>query len=299
MNFRYVAGKTLTTGNHELMHRWVSPGPEERAQRERFEASYVRSQAPVMLAIERRVCGCDYGGSSWTSEAEARRMAGQLALRPGMRLLDLGAGSGWPGLYMAKTHGCDVVLVDLPLAGLRIAAERADNDGIRQNVWATVADAAALPFEDRSFDAIGHSDLLCCLRRKGAVLAACRQVMRAHGRMVFTVISIAPGLAAAPHRRAVSNGPEFVESATDYCTLLARTGWNLTHREDITSSYAAACHRQLLADEAHSQELVTLIGANAFAERLAEWRSKIAALRDNLLRRECFTAVPNPDWEEA
>ena len=66
-----------------------------------------------MLAIERRVCGCDYGGSSWTTRTESELIISLLGLRPGVRLLDLGAGSGWPGLHIAKTSGCDVVLVDL------------------------------------------------------------------------------------------------------------------------------------------------------------------------------------------
>lgn len=67
--------------------------PEERAQRDRFESLYVRAQSPVMLTIERSVWGCDYGGNSWTTRAEAKQMVAHLALHPGVRLLDLGAGS--------------------------------------------------------------------------------------------------------------------------------------------------------------------------------------------------------------
>jgi ubiquinone/menaquinone biosynthesis C-methylase UbiE len=196
---------------------------------------------------------------------------------------------------MSKTSGCDLVLVDLPLAGLQIAAARADNDGIPKNVWAAVADAAALPFPDGSFDAISHSDLLCCLRQKRSVLVVCRRVIRRHGRMVFTVISAAPGLSAEQYSRAVANGPEFIETATDYPSLLAQTGWIIAGHEDITRAYAASCHRQLHADETHKAGLVALIGASEFAERLAGWHSKLAALADNLLRRVLFIAAPSPE----
>lgn len=278
------------------MHRWMTLSPEERAQRERFEALYARAQSPVMLAIERSVCGCDYGGNSWTTQADAEQIATRLALHPGVRLLDLGAGSGWPGLYLGMTSGCDVVLADLPLAGLRIAAERAHRDDLPGKVWAAVADAAALPFADGSFDAISHSDLLCCLVRKRAVLAACRRVSRRHGRMVFTVISVAPGLSAEPYRRAVANGPEFVETDTDYPTLLAQTGWIIADFQDLTTAYAASCRRQLDADEAQKDALVALIGAREFAERLAGWRSKLEAMGDHLLRRELFAVTPNLAW---
>jgi hypothetical protein len=74
--------------------------PEERAQTDRFDELYVRAQSPVILSIERSVCGCDYGGTSWTTRDEAERIGAILGLRPGLRLLDLGAGSGWPALYL-------------------------------------------------------------------------------------------------------------------------------------------------------------------------------------------------------
>ena len=252
------------------MQGWIGCSPEERAQKERFESLYERAQSPVMLTIERSVCGCDYGGSSWTTTAEAEHMVGRLALRPGMRLLDLGAGSGWPGLYMARKSGCDIVLADLPLAGLRIAAQRAASDGIQRRVLVASSDAAALPFPEGCFDAISHSDLLCCLRQKRSVLAACRGAIRRQGRMAFTVISIAPGLSAEDRGRALANGPEFVESDSEYPTLLVQTGWKVTGHEDITAEYAASCRRQLEADEAQTEGLVALMGANMVAERLAE-----------------------------
>jgi hypothetical protein len=220
--------------------------PEERAQRERFDALYLKAQSPIMLSIERSVCGCDYGGNSWTTRDEAQQISTRLGLRPGLRLLDVGAGSGWPGLYMAETSGCDITLVDLPLTGLRIAAERAAKD---------------------------------CIPRAG-------------GRMVFTVISVTPGLAGEDYRRAVENGPEFIESDIDYPSLLHRTGWIVLDYQDVTLDYAASCGRQLRADEERKDALTKLIGATEFDERLADWRSKLSVLNEGLLRRELFVATP-------
>src|SRR5215468_3403201 len=90
-----------------------------------FERTYALGRAAAVRALERCVLGCDYGGTSWTTREEADRMIGRLALRSGVRLLDVGAGSGWPGLYLARSSGCEVTLADMPLAGLRVASERA------------------------------------------------------------------------------------------------------------------------------------------------------------------------------
>jgi cyclopropane fatty-acyl-phospholipid synthase-like methyltransferase len=266
---------------------------EEQAQRERLDELYLRARSAVMLSIERSVCGCDYGGSSWTTRTEADQIAALLELRPGRRLLEVGAGSGWPGLYMAEKSGCEVVLTDLPLSGLRIAAERAGRDPIARSRWTVLADAAILPFPIASFDAVSHSDVLCCLRQKRAVLDACRGVIRSDGRMVFTVISIAPHLSPGNYKRAVASGPEFVESDADYPTLLGQTGWAVVDCKDITLDYAASCRRQLQADEEHKDALETLVGASEFAERQADWRAKLSAIDGGLLRRSLFVATPD------
>ena len=70
----------------------------EKEQQERFDTHYAQTRLPVMRAIERQVCGCAYGSNSWTTRAEADDIARQLRLGPGIRLLDIGAGAGWPGL---------------------------------------------------------------------------------------------------------------------------------------------------------------------------------------------------------
>ena len=258
--------------------------PAERALRERFEAIYTTCEAPVMRAIERSVCGCDYGATSWTTREEADRIGALLALGSGVRLLDLGAGTGWPALYLAKTTGCDVTLTDLPATGLRIAMERALADrepGVR---GAAVADGAALPFRAAAFDAISHSDVPCCLPRKREVLAACRHIIRDGGRMAFSILAVAPDLAPASYARAVANGPDFIGTEADYPTLLRETGWSLEQQHDLTAAYAASCRRQQRADAEQATAIAALIGPAELAERQAGWVSKLACLEEGLLR---------------
>lgn len=261
-------------------------------QQERFNAIYERTRAPVMRLIEKSVCGCDYGGNSWTNRDEADQIVKALALNPNLRVMDLGAGSGWPGLYIAQKTGCGMVLVDLPIAGLQLAMERAVEDGMDDRVWIARADGAALPFAAHSFDRISHSDLLCCLADKREVMADCRRVIRDGGRMAFTVISLAPGLSEDERLAALEAGPEYVDSDTDTLNLISETGWVAISARDISPDFADRCRDQLVADNRYRAELVELLGTETFEERQWEWQLKISTIEQGLLRRDFFVVEP-------
>jgi hypothetical protein len=101
-----------------------------------------RALAPVggvAERVERLVIGADFSADGYTTVEQADELARRLELRPGLRLLDLGSGQGWPGVYLAKTTGCQVVLTDLPLAALRIAAARAATEGLNGQCAAVAA----------------------------------------------------------------------------------------------------------------------------------------------------------------
>jgi len=264
--------------------------PEELSLTQDFDRQYQRNQISVLRTVERNACGCDYGGTSWATRDEADRVGDLLDLRPGRRLLEVGAGSGWPALYLAGKTGCDLALVDLPFEGLRIAAQRAVSDGLAGRCWIASANGAALPFGGQQFDAISHSDVLCCLDAKLEVLHDTRRVIRQGGAMVFTVISITPGRSSTEQARAIEFGPPFVDSACDYATMLNRCGWHTSDRVDVTAQWVRTTRRYLGEQEAHHKSLEVILGKDEFDSSLARMRAKIAAIDDGLLRRELYVA---------
>jgi cyclopropane fatty-acyl-phospholipid synthase-like methyltransferase len=139
----------------------MSRTADEQASNEHWRLQYMVRQSQPFIEIEREVFGCDYGATSWTDRAEAERFAKLLRLEPRLRVLDIGAGSGWPGLYLAGLTGCDTTLVDVPMEGLRRASARAAAEGIAGKCRTAVADGAHLPFADGLFDAVYHCDVLC------------------------------------------------------------------------------------------------------------------------------------------
>lgn len=125
-----------------------------------FAQRYSVGHRGVLTMIEREVIGGDWGANGYTTLDQADELAERLDLDASKRLLDVGTGQGWPGLYLAKTTGCEVVVTDLPIEGLSAAAIRAKQERIR-SLGTVVCSARRLPFGERSFDALCHTDVLC------------------------------------------------------------------------------------------------------------------------------------------
>jgi len=270
----------------------MSRDDDEQAVLDRFQRRYVLAKSDTMRELERYVCGCDYGATSWTTQDEADQMAQALDLGPGKRLLDIGSGAGWPALYLAKQSGCDVVLTDVPLQGLQIARERAVEDTTDGACWISVADGGALPFRDASFDAVYHSDVLCCLPEKAAVLDSCRRVVCDDGRMLFTVISVTPGLQGRDLDQALAGGPPFVETAAPYPDLIRNAGWDLVSATDLTSEYLATVRRVLDREDDFRAEISRVLDDQDAEDSMAKRHATVAALEAGLLRRDLFALTP-------
>ncbi len=256
-----------------------------------FERDYEIAQVPLMREIERCVRGTDYGATSWTTRAQAEQTAARLALARGHVLLELGAGSGWPALFLSKQSGCDVVLTDLPMTGLRIARQRAAQDGLGDRCSVLAADGAALPFADRSFDRIHHADVLCCMQPKREMLRECRRVARAGACMEFSVISLMREPAGDDERRLLQrSGPAYPDAGSDYAALLGEAGWDVRERINVSAEFLRCMDVLLEQSRARRGALLELLGEADCEERLERRRSTRAAVTRGLLTREIFVA---------
>jgi hypothetical protein len=110
--------------------------------------------------------------------------------------------------------------------------------------------------------------------------------------MVFSVISIAPGLSEAGHERALANGPPYIETDTSYAALLEHANWQVVDCFDITEDFVGSNRRVVDAQEAHETQLRELLGEAETATRMTRMKERLAAREAGVHLRELYVATP-------
>ncbi|HLF61735.1 MAG TPA: methyltransferase domain-containing protein [Acidimicrobiia bacterium] len=241
-----------------------------------------------MRRAEMAVTGCDYGATSYTTRDQASRLAQELALGPGALLLDIGSGAGWPGIYLSRSTGCRVVLTDPSFEGLNVAARRMRAEGVSGAV--INASGEALPFQDGVFDAVTHSDVLCCLPAKQAVLRDNRRVLRKGGRLSFLVIELTEGISDASRVEVAASGPDHIEADDLYQVLMARAGFERIESMDVTEEYRETLSALIRTWDEASTELAPIVGIAEFEDRQSRRNRALAEVDEGSIRRTLFTA---------
>lgn len=120
------------------------------------------------------------------------RVLEHIQLRPGMRLLDAGSGSGWVSRLVASTFpDAEVVGVDLNPQYVEFARARAEADGLT-NLTYEQGDLQSLRFADKTFDVVWSQFVLYFLPNPAAALSEFARVTKSGGRVV-TALHQLPG----------------------------------------------------------------------------------------------------------
>lgn len=127
---------------------------------QRFRERYSLPVVGAALLVEQQAIGGNFGANGYTTLRQAEMLIKKLDLSSDKKLLDAGSGRGWPALYLAQLTGCEAMLADLPEPALAEAIRRADADGLSSKVSVLRASAVHMPFKQRSFDVVTHTDTL-------------------------------------------------------------------------------------------------------------------------------------------
>ncbi|MDR1841776.1 MAG: bifunctional demethylmenaquinone methyltransferase/2-methoxy-6-polyprenyl-1,4-benzoquinol methylase UbiE [Holophagales bacterium] len=118
-----------------------------------------------------------------------REMARAAGAKPGVRILDVAAGTGDSTLALAK-RGADVVASDFTIPMLALGPEKFNKSGVADSVIGSVgADAQQLPFRDSSFDALTICYGVRNVENREKAYAEFNRVLKPGGRLVILEFS--------------------------------------------------------------------------------------------------------------
>jgi MPBQ/MSBQ methyltransferase len=120
-------------------------------------------------------------------------LANRAALKPGLRVLDVGSGLGGSVRYLASAHQVRATGIDLTREFVDVACALADLVGLKDAVAFQQSSALDLPFEDGSFDVVWTEHVQMNIADKRAFYAEIARVLAPQGRLVFHDIFQGPG----------------------------------------------------------------------------------------------------------
>ncbi|PZQ63036.1 MAG: SAM-dependent methyltransferase [Sphingomonas taxi] len=144
----------------------------------------------------------DAGNSLEQAQADKKaHIVAKLAIRPGMRVLDIGCGWGGMALYIHARTGAEVLGITLSEEQLKVARRRAEEAGVADKVRFELIDYRAL---DDTFDRIVSVGMFehVGARNFRTYLAKCRDLLTPDGVMLLHTIGRA-------------DGPNFTDKFTD------------------------------------------------------------------------------------
>lgn len=164
-----MSGESTEHGHSEIAARELSPPDIKQCCAAAYDAD-----------ITKLLLGDSFhpGGLGLTE-----RLGQLLNLKPRTRVLDVAAGRGTSGIFLAKRFGCEVVGVDFSRKNAEEANRTALEMGLAERAAFRWADAERLPFADGSFDAIICECAVCLFPDKQLAVNECARVLAAGGQV--------------------------------------------------------------------------------------------------------------------
>ncbi|ANB03480.1 class I SAM-dependent methyltransferase [Ectothiorhodospira sp. BSL-9] len=166
----------MSSHMHTLARRYAEPDLLDRLRR----ALITRGLDPDRLSCD-EIAAIDQlhvGG-----RAASRALAARAGLEAGMRVLDLGCGTGGTSRLLAAEHDARVIGVDITAPYLEVAHWLSEATGLRDCTGFLRADAQHLPFAPLAFDGVWSQHTLMNVPDPARALSEVRRVLVPGGRL--------------------------------------------------------------------------------------------------------------------
>ncbi len=211
------------------------------------------------------------------------------ALRPGVRVLDVGSGIGGAAFYLAEKYGAEVTGIDLAGEMIAIAQERARQVDGSDSVRFILADVLDYPFEGK-FDVIWSRDALMHIPDKPRLFGRLLDLLDDGGTLVVTDYARGEGQASPEFERYIDKTGYHVVSPRQYGELLEGAGFQDVQVEDATSRFIGILRSEIDRLESERGAFVREFSEEDLGYLIDRWAMKIGFCEAGDMKWGIYTA---------
>lgn len=215
----------------------------------------------------------------------------------GKRILDIGCGIGGPVFEMAKTHGADVVGIDLESPLIDRAKRDAKKHGLENQCTFQKTEVGPLPFDDQSFDVVISSGAFTQIMDKSGILGESLRVLRPGGHLrCYDWLKPAGEFSDDMHYWFKVEGLTYaLETLEGYEQHLLDAGFTDVTTTDASDWYRSEARReyQLIKGDLYPR-MVELLGQSDADHFVEDWRAMVVVIdKGEMLQGYCRGRRPN------
>jgi phosphoethanolamine N-methyltransferase len=209
----------------------------------------------------------------------------------GKRILDIGCGIGGPAFEMARTHGAEVVGIDLEEPLIARANRATARLGLGDRCSFHAVRPGPLPFEDGSFDVVISAGALTQTAGKAELLTDAHRILRPGGWLsCYEWLGSGGGYSDDMLYWFELEGLTYaLQTLPDYRDLMTAAGFEDLRTEDATGWYRIESRREYekIRGPLYSK-MVELLG-QADADHFVEnWRAMVVVIENGEMQQGYF-----------
>ena len=218
------------------------------------------------------------GGEVTTAE-----FCSEMSLKPGMKILDVGAGIGGSAFYMAKTFGVEIDGVDLSSNMVDIANEnrgKMDKD-IQKKVNFKVEDATKMDYPENYYDVVYSRDTILHIADKKSLFINFFKTLKPNGCIVITdyckgdLSKLGKEDYSQDFKDYVADRGYHLLTVEQYGQVLTDAGFLNVDAQDRTKQFVNILHRELANFRKIRDEVVNEYSLEDFDHICQGWEEKV------------------------
>ncbi|KAK7066305.1 hypothetical protein SK128_005080 [Halocaridina rubra] len=191
-------------------------------------------------------------GHTWVStggEATTREFCGTLGLKPGLKVLDVGCGTGGSAFFMARHYGVQVHGVDISTNMINIALERLGHgeSRVRSRIQFEIQDISDAEYKDDSYDVIYSRDCILHIQDKVKLFTKIHRWLKPGGLLFSTDYCRGAGQSSKEYLEYEKKSSSAFETVASYGSILKEIGFKDVEAKDLAERFYAIQKEELEA----------------------------------------------------